>query len=182
MENIRSIKRPVTKFNHILPVNLDLISEDEKEQALTDFSEGSFALKKCLSIMWLNGLKTIGCCASHHDLEPAYIMMDVGSDVFGYLSDELLLSENIALEYLESEKKQIIRIAGSKEEKEETMLKIAYDILTEKKDNELPVLENLRSGASERFKEEWFIHLMKESGIPEDEIADAVLSKRKKAV
>jgi hypothetical protein len=122
------------KYNHVIPINLDTIPQCELEQALKEFAEGSLNLEICLKTMWENGLKTHACCSGNHSENGiGYIAMAPGINVFNYLSNEILDTDIITLEFTGN--KQIIRFGGSKDDKEYLLQKIALDISTGKKNN-----------------------------------------------
>lgn len=123
-----------TKYNRIVPIKLEKIPVNELLQALQEFSEGSKGLEECLRVMWNNNLKTHACCAGHDDLDLAYIAMRENTDLFQYLSEELLQNDMISIE--NSYGRQVTRFLGSKEEKEALFFKLAGDIKSGKKNNE----------------------------------------------
>ena len=157
------------KYNHVAPIDLDTIPAEDKEQALREFSEGSLGLEKCLRSMWDNGLKTHACCAGNDsEYDIAYITMSDNVDVFSFLSDSLLSTDMIALEF--SEGHQTIRFGGPVEVKEQLMTSLAYDISTGYKQNE----EVVKSKIGQPLNEEWLrngrISSMRNQGLSEEEI------------
>ena len=114
MEISRKGENKHTKYNHVAPIEFDSIPDSEKEQALKEFAEGSLGLETCLRTMWDNGLKTHACCSGNDsEYDIGYICMEKGSDVFSYLSEELLSNDMI---FLENEHHQMISFGGSTEE------------------------------------------------------------------
>ncbi len=133
----------MNKYNISVPLDLDDLTELDKELAVVEFAEGLTGLEVCLRAMWKAGLKTSACCAGNHSpYESAYIMMDKKVDLFSYLSEESLNDEMLKLE--KSGKYQVIRVAGGEEKKNEVLIRISSDILSGKKDNTDQVQEKLR--------------------------------------
>ena len=169
MEIAHKNENKYTKYNHVAPIDLDTIPEEEKEQALIEFAEGSIGLEKCLRVMWNNNLKTHACCAGNDEIfDEAYIAMAEGVDLFSYLSENLLNEKMIVLE---QEERQTIRIAGSEELKEKLLLMIALDITNGKKNNN----DLLKEKIGKPFPLEWIKesrrYSMQNEGLSEKEIA-----------
>lgn len=121
-------------------IKLDDIPKDEIFQALNDFSESSEGLKRCLSVMWKNNLRTIACCAGDEDsFDEAYIMMDENIDMFSYLSDELLFSDMVEISFKNNS--QVIAFIGPSSYKEKLFNILANDIMSGKKSQIYKVLE-----------------------------------------
>lgn len=80
-----------TKYNNGDCLDIEDIPEHEREIALTEFSEGSSALRNCLDILWHNSLPTYACCKGEHlqmrDSDPellsvGYIFFARETDIF----------------------------------------------------------------------------------------------------
>ena len=133
----------MNKYNISIPLDLDDLTDEDKELAVVEFAEGLPGLERCLRTMWKAGLKTSACCAGNHEpYESAYIMMDRKVDIFSYLSEESLNEEMLKLEV--SGKYQVIRVAGDEDKKNEVLVRIASDVLSGKKDNKEQVKEKLK--------------------------------------
>ena len=160
-----------TKYNHVAPIDLDTIPDHEKEQALKEFAEGSVGLENCLRVMWANNLKTHACCAGEQDdYDVAYIAMADGIDVFSFLSEELLSSDMIALEFEEDQNRQTLRFGGTKEFKDKLMQKVADDILRGKKQNDHLVQNKIGKGLNSEWLKEGRFYYMRKLGMSEEEI------------
>lgn len=160
-----------TEFNHAAPIDLDTIPLDKREQALKEFAEGSLGLENCLRAMWANNLKTFACCAGElDDYDIAYIGMSPGVDVFGFLSEELLMNDMVALEVEDS--RQIMRFGGTKEYKDKLMQQVADDILSGKKQNEHQVQNKIGKGLNKEWINLGRINSMRKLGMSEDEIRE----------
>ena len=158
-----------TKYNHIEPIDLDTITIEERDQALKEFAEGSLGLETCLRTMWKYGLKTHACgAAAESDYSIAYISMAVGEDIFGFLSSDLLDSDMIQLD--NHTQNQVLYFGGPKEVKELTMLLVARDITTGKKDNALQVQNKIGKYLNEAWMIECIIHHMRKAGLTDEEI------------
>lgn len=135
------------KYNHVVPIDLDNIPKDEIKLALKEFSEGSFGLETCLSIMWKNNLKTKACCAGEYgDYDEAYILMDEKVDLFRYLSEDLLNNDMVAIEKIYD--KQRISFCGTIDEKEQLLKELANCIMSGKKNHDQLVQKKLKKGYS----------------------------------
>lgn len=131
------------KYNISVPIDINDLSKEEKEEAVKEFAEGLIGLETCLRTMWETGLNTSACCAgTHNPYESAYIMMERKVDLFSYLSEETLKEEMLKLECFG--KIEIIRVAGNIDKKNEILLKVANDLLSGKKDNKELVTEKLK--------------------------------------
>lgn len=131
------------KYNHVVPVDLDNIPKDEIKLALKEFSEGSFGLETCLSIMWKNNLKTKACCAGEYgNYDEAYILMDEKVDLFRYLSEDLLNNDMVAIEKIYD--KQRISFCGTIDEKEQLLKELANCIIAGKKNHDQLVQKKLK--------------------------------------
>ena len=160
-----------TKYNHVAPIDLDTIPDYEKEQALKEFAEGSKGLENCLRAMWANNLKTHACCAGEqNDYDIAYIAMADGIDIFSFLSEELLSSDMIALEFNRDQNRQILRFGGTKEFKDKLMQKVADDILKGKKENDHLMQNKIGKGLNSEWLKEGRIYNMRKLGMSEEEI------------
>ena len=143
-----------SKYNQGPIINLDDIPSDEINQALNDFSEGSPGLKKCLSIMWKNKLKTLACCAGNkNSFEEAYILMEEDIDFFSYLSDELLLSNMVSI-FCDQKNRQSIVFIGPEIYKEKYFNILANDILSGVKHN----MKTLNDKIGKPLPQEWKVH------------------------
>ena len=143
------------KYNYGEPIPLDLIPIEECEQALNDFSDGSMALKICLRVLWMHGLKTYSC--SHGEgntFDIGHIVMEEGEDVFSYLSSEFLNDERIRINIINN--RQEIKFAGNKGEKEGAMLFFAREIDSGRKKNNKKIIEEK---IGESFPIEWIRRL-----------------------
>ena len=121
-----------SKYNYGEHIPLDLIPITDCEKALLDFSAGSPALKKCLRVMWIHGLKTYSCYhGEKNSFDIGHIVMEEGEEVFSYLSDEFLNDERIRIDIIDN--KQEIKFAGTNPEKEGAMLFLAREIQKKKK-------------------------------------------------
>lgn len=130
------------EYNRVLPIDLDSIPVEKREEALLEFSEGSIGLEHCLRTMWDNGLKTHACCAGHDKINNrAYIAMSPNVDVFSYLSCDLI--DNDMVDLIDSFGKQIIRFNGTKEQTENLFFQLAGDIVQGKKCNNESVREKI---------------------------------------
>ena len=160
-----------TKYNHVVPIDLDTIPYYEKEQALKEFAEGSLGLEICLRIMWANNLKTHACCAGGHDeFDIGYISMGNGIDVFCFLSEDLLSSDMIALEFDKDQNRQTIRFGGKKEFKDKLLQKVSEDILSGKKQNDDLIQDKIGKGLNSDWLKEGRIYYMRKLGMSEEEI------------
>ena len=120
------------KYNIGKHIDLDLIPNEDIEQALEEFSQGSFALKICLRVMWINNLKTYSCNPGRKSaFEIGHIVMEEGEDVFCYLSEKFLNDEKIRIDIKDN--RQEIMFSGIQPEKEGVMLLLAREIQNGKK-------------------------------------------------
>ena len=148
------MKKEISKYNQGPIIKLDDIPKDELGQALNDFAEGSLGLKKCLSVMWKNDLKTLACCAGNENsFEEAYILMDENNDVFSYLSDEILLSDMVSIS-CDERNRQLIVFVGPTIYKEQYFNILANDILSGIKHNK----QNLKNKIGKPLPQEWKVH------------------------
>lgn len=160
-----------TKYNHVAPIDLDIIPAHEREQALREFAEGSLGLENCLRVMWANNLKTHACCAGEQDeYDIAYITMANGVDIFSFLSEELLSSDMVALEFEEDKNRQTIRFGGTKEFKDKLMQRVADDIINGKKSNAHLIQNKIGKGLNSEWLKEGRINSMRRLGMSEEEI------------
>ena len=169
-----SINRTTYNYGYIVP--LSSIPEERREQALTDFSEGSEALKKCLKIMWNIGLNTIGCrIGVSEKYEEGYITMEEGIDLFKYLSSNVLDDDMVRLWVITntetSKNKQVLIFAGSKERKEETLSHLAEDLLTGIKNNEEQVKKKMGQPFSATYLIDKKEFELRKSNLSEEEMA-----------
>ena len=124
----------MNKYNISVPIDIDTLTPEAREEAVVEFAEGLIGLERCLRSMWQAGLKTCGCCAgTHKPYESAYIMMERKVDLFSYLSEETLNEEMLRIERYG--KIEIIRVAGDENTKNEVLLKVSKDVLSGKKNN-----------------------------------------------
>ena len=143
-----------TKYNNGPIIKLDDIPQEDIIQALNDFSEGSTGLKRCLSVMWKNNLKTLACCAGNEDsFEEAYILMNENVDLFSYLSDRLLLNDMVSIS-CDKYNRQSISFIGPSTYKEHFFAILADDILSGKKQN----VQNIRNKINKPIPQDWKIH------------------------
>lgn len=145
-----------SKFNNGKMIKLEDISKNELMQALNDFSEGFISLKKCLSAMWANELNTIACCAgTESSFDETYIMMDTGIDLFSYLSDDILSSDLVSIDY-NLDNRQVISIIGPIKNKEILLDKLVSDILSGKKRNDHLIQQKI----GKKWSREWQVNAM----------------------
>ena len=164
------------KYNYGIPSPLDEIPIEDCEQALIDFSDGSLALKKCLRILWMHGLKTFSCNhGERNTFEIGHIVMEEGEDIFSYLSEEFLSDERIRIDIIDN--RQEIKFAGSKGEKEGAMLFLTREIQSgRKKNNKELVLKKI----GEPFPVEWVRRLKSYDSNPDSTYwTEKVLIKKK---
>lgn len=134
--------------------NLDDIPKEDLNRALNEFSDGSPGLKKCLTTMWNNNLKTLACKPGNNDgFDEAYILMEENIDLFSYLSDELLLNDMVAI-FHDEYNRQSIRFIGPIIYKERFFNILSRDIITGKKHNE----QNLKEKINKPIPQEWRVH------------------------
>lgn len=158
-----------TKYNHVAPIDLDTIPQNELEQALLEFAEGSKGLESCLRTMWSNNLKTFACCAGNdHEYEIGNIVMSENVDIFSFLSPELLETDMIALEI--NDDKQAIYIGGDQKTKENIMHQISYDITQGRKNNKDLLQEKIGKPLNEEWVKAGRINSMRRAGLSEEEI------------
>ena len=139
------------KYNYGEPIPLDTIPIADCEIALTDFAAGSQALKKCLRVMWMNGLKTYSCNPGEKNtFDIGHIVMEEDEDVFAYLSSEFLNDERIRIDIKDN--RQEIKFAGNTPEKESAMLFLTREIQNGRKKNNLTLVEEK---IGEEFPKEW---------------------------
>lgn len=159
-----------TKYNHVAPIDFDSIPVEEREQALKEFAEGSIGLEKCLRVMWQKGLKTHACCAGNDSpYDEGYIAMATKIDAFRFLSSDILNNDMVVLEV--DGDKQIIRFAGTPEEKEKAMLLLADSILSGEKENGEKLKEKIGKSFPFSWIKETNAYFMRKSGMSEEEIA-----------
>ena len=139
------------KYSHRGSISWDDIPIEDLEIALVVFGEGSIGMQKCLRAMLQRNLKTHSCYANIvDDYDIAYIIMEEHKNLFGYLS-EVLLKDDLVQIYYEGDR-QVIRFAGNKAKIESSLLALARDIQSGKKNNS----ELLKSKIYKPFPIDWY--------------------------
>ena len=157
----------MSSYNNGHPILLDSIDKRELNQAATDFSEGLESLNQLLLCMWDQGLKTIACCKGYHGdylniIFPTQILMQPNSDIFCYLSSEIIDSPYVKL-LTDDQKRQEILIYGEKRDK--LLQKITRDILSGKKNN--TIIDKI---VEPQVRVEAYIYGLRINGFSEEEI------------
>ena len=129
----------MSSYNNGKTILLDSVDKSELNQAAIDFSEGLESLKQCLLCMWSNGLKSKACCKGYHGestsiMNASYILMQQGSDLFSFLSSEIINSPYVELKMYQ-DGTQSISIYGEK--RDEILHKITEDIFSGRKNNRI---------------------------------------------
>lgn len=169
-------EREDTKYNnHNRPLYLDSIPNEDLEEALKDFSEGSLELMECLRILWSNNIKTFACCKGDHvylgedsgsTYGEAYICMEEGYDAFSYLSEGLINNEMIEL--YDDHNKQTIYFYGK--DKNNLIKQFGNDVLTGKKNNMELLKEKIGKSVSNENLIESLKYRLKVNNFSDNEI------------
>ena len=172
--DIKTFNSMATKRVKGASIAVKLIKNSEK--ALDDFAAGSPALKICLRVMWMHGLKTHSCNhGEQNTFAIGHIVMEEGEDVFSYLSEEFLNDERIRIDIKDN--KQEIKFSGNAGEKEGAMLFLAREIQSgKKKQNATLISEKI----GEPFPTEWVRRLKSYDSNPNSTYwSEKVLIKKK---
>lgn len=134
------------------------------------FSEGSEALKKCLSVIWQQGIETTASCKGNHLSINVRNKPEVNCEAYisfsnnnwqGYLSPEIIQNEDVIIS------DNAIYYYGKNNEVFFMML--ARDLLTGKKDNS-DFLNNKNNIVTEEMEYKSFVNAIEKIGFDEEQI------------
>ena len=130
-------------------IDIEAIPENERNEYLEFFSEGSIELKRCLKTMWNMNLYTSACCKGHNLTERvytvdgkdyffidlyAYICMKPNNNIFEYLSKKIITDPYIHISKFEDDREAIYIYGRDRLEK---INRLTKDLKTGKKDNDI---------------------------------------------
>ena len=144
------------------------ISNHSKDSEL--FSEGSETLKKCLSIIWQQGIETTSCCKGNHLSINIYNKPEINCEAYisftnnnwqKYLSSEIIKDEDViiwddAIYYYGRNNEMFFRM-------------LARDFLTGKKNNST-LLNDKNNTVTKEMEYKSFINALEQIGFDEEEI------------
>ena len=161
-------------YNNGRAIDYRMIKESDYDDALTQFSEGSEALRMCLQVLWGKKLFTRSCCRGNHfevnsDAKlnvnsNAYIGFQEGIDIFSYLSLDILSDPYLFLS--ERNGRQIIYYYGTN--KNIFFYSLAYDVLKGKKNNRAKLAKKVQIEPSRAFILRAYIDNLREHNVSDE--------------
>lgn len=181
----------MSTYNNGFPFNINSLSNDEKMVAIKDFAEGSKELEECLLTMNDKGISTRACCKGYHEIDniPAfmldyynkkmdslalakclnapYITCEKDSNIFSYLSIDLINNPGVTLE---NEFGNTIRFYG--DNCYELIKLLTIDIKSGIKNNENEVSKKLNEFSSPEFYYKSYVYGLIRNGFTSEQIKD----------
>lgn len=181
----------MSSYNNGFPFNINSLSSDEKKAAIKDFSEGSKELEECLLAMNDKGISTRACCKGYHEIDnipvfmldyynkkidslalakclnAPYITCEQDSDIFSYLSIDLINNPGVVLE---NEFGNTIRFYG--DNCYELIKLLTLDIKSGIKNNEAAVSKKLNESPTPEFYYRSYVYGLIRNGFTSEQIKD----------